>query len=77
MDCIRVRGKAAYLIAALPLVMVMTGCGVSPFGERQRPRTPYARYQTLHGEDRPRTYTDSFGREQPALRARLSPMDDR
>lgn len=72
MDSVRVTGKAAYLIAAM---MLATGCGIAPFGDRKRPRTPYARYQTLHGEDRPKTYTDSFGREQPALRARLSPLD--
>ena len=77
MDGFRGKGKAAWLTAVFPLVLISmsSGCGISPFGERQRPRTPYARYQTLHGDERPRFYTDSFGREQPNLRARLQPMD--
>lgn len=56
-------------------VMFASGCTGTPFRDAQQVRTPYERYQVLRGEQRPKTYTDSFGREQPALRARLAPLD--
>ncbi|MEM1109037.1 MAG: hypothetical protein AAGH99_10150 [Planctomycetota bacterium] len=72
MDVGRVSGTAACLIA---IVMFASACTGTPFREGAQVRTPYERYQVLRGENRPRTTTDSFGREQPALRARLAPLD--
>ena len=70
MDGLRVTGMAA-LIGVLTFASACTG---SPFTDADQLRTPYERYQVLRGEQRPRTYVDSFGRDQPALRARLSPL---
>lgn len=72
MDVGRVLGKAAYLAI---IVSFVTACAGTPFKDQARVRTPYERYQVLRGESRPKTYTDSFGKEQPALRSRLAPLD--
>jgi len=72
MDVERVLGTAACLVVTISLTTACTG---TPFRDAQQVRTPYERYQVLRGEPRPKTYTDSFGREQPALRARLAPLD--
>ena len=72
MDVGRVLGTAA----AVPLLVAChAGCTGSPFKDQTQVRTPYERYQVLRGEARPKTEVDSFGREQPALRARLAPLD--
>lgn len=73
MDVGRVVGKAALLIA---IAVSAVGCTGTPFKDQRQVRTPYERYQVLRGEQRPKTYTDSFGQEQPALRARLAPLDE-
>ena len=72
MDVGRVAGKVAYLVA---VVFFFSACAGAPLGERTLERTPYERYQALRGESRPKTVTDSFGKEQPALRQRLAPLD--
>jgi hypothetical protein len=72
MDVGRVAGTAAYLVA---LGALQLGCTGTPFKDQVQVRSPYERYQVLRGEARPKTVTDSFGREQPALRARLAPLD--
>ncbi|MEM8737511.1 MAG: hypothetical protein AAGG38_03400 [Planctomycetota bacterium] len=75
MDVGRVTGTAASLGLFLTL-MGIGGCAPgTPFKDSDRVRTPYERYQVLRGEKRPKTVTDSFGKEQPALRARLAPLD--
>ena len=38
------------------------------------PRTPYERYQQLHGQDRHETEENAYGGQQPALRDRLRPL---
>lgn len=40
----------------------------------QAGRTPYERYQVLHGQYRPAKELNAFGGEQPALRQRLQPL---
>ena len=65
-------GTAACICLSLWLV----GCSGTPFRDEVRVRTPYERYQTLRGQARPTTYTDSFGREKPNLRVRLAPLDE-
>ncbi|MEM1356507.1 MAG: hypothetical protein AAF911_12535 [Planctomycetota bacterium] len=72
MDVGRVVGTAACLAVTISFVSACTG---TPFKDAKQVRTPYERYQVLRGEQRPKTYIDSFGREQPALRARLAPLD--
>ena len=52
---------------------LLAGCESSPLAAESAVRTPYDRYRTLRGTERPRTTVDSFGRERPALRARLAP----
>ena len=72
MDVGRVLGMAAYLIA---WSVLQIGCTGTPFQDQVQVRSPYERYQVLRGNGRPKTVTDSFGREQPALRQRLAPLD--
>ncbi|MEM9883462.1 MAG: hypothetical protein AAF800_11140 [Planctomycetota bacterium] len=80
MDMERTTGKAAWTgamgLGVVFLLAAAGGCQGTPFKDAERLRTPYERYQTLRGEARPKTVTDSFGKEQPALRARLSPLDE-
>lgn len=59
--------------AAMAVVMLGGGCAKQLFPE-DVPRSPYERYQMLRGQDRPKTYTDVFGVERPALRERLKPL---
>lgn len=60
------------LIGGLPATV---GCQAPLFPENiEEPRTPYSRYETLRGKDRPRNEMNVYGREQPALRKRLSPL---
>jgi len=62
---------AAFLCVGLTL----GGCSSSPFVSEAPVRSPYERYEILRGTARPATMIDSFGRERPALRARLAPLD--
>lgn len=55
---------------------LLSGCQQRLFPEHAS-RSPYDRYLTLRGQDRPMTETDPFGMERPALRQRLRPMDRR
>lgn len=74
------RGVVRYLpslcVVAL-LIAVSTlapGCARTPFKD-DLARTPYDRYLALRGRDRPLVTIDEFGREQKALRERLSPLE--
>lgn len=51
------------------------GCTQSPLDD-DLPRTPYGRYQSLRGGEPPMREPDTFGNMRPALRARLTPLDD-
>jgi len=62
-------------LALVGLALTMGGCSGSPFVSEAPVRSPYERYDILRGTARPATTIDSFGREQPALRARLAPRD--
>jgi hypothetical protein len=68
------RGLLTTLI--LTSVLMAVGCARSPIREDQA-RTPYQRYAMLRGTDAPPVTVDSFGREKPDLRARLSQPDQR
>jgi len=59
----------------LGLGLLLGGCAGSPFVTETPVRSPYERYDILRGTARPATTIDSFGRERPALRARLAPRD--
>lgn len=50
------------------------GCGRPLFPE-DAARSPYERYMALRGDAAPQSEKNSYGREQPALRQRLRPMD--
>jgi hypothetical protein len=54
---------------------MLSGCEEPLFAPTQ-PRTPYERYQELHGEARPSTEQNSYGGDEPALRERLKPLED-
>lgn len=60
-------------MAAMAVVLLSGGCAKELFPE-DTPRSPYERYQMLRGQDRPKTYTDVFGVERPAIRERLKPL---
>ena len=66
-------GLVLVLLLGGPLCL-LSGCNQSPIRE-DLPRTPFARYQALRGGEPPMMELDTFGRERPALRARLAPRD--
>lgn len=53
---------------------LISGCEV-PLFTAEASRTPYERYQQLHGEQRSGTEENAYGGQQPALRDRLRPLD--
>jgi len=57
----------------LGVLFSLIGCE-KPLFPPNLPRTPYERYQSLHGEYRSATEQNSFGGQQPALRDRLRPL---
>ena len=71
----RPRRSAPALLMLIALAIAAGGCGGSPFVDEGPVRSPFDRYQTLRGERRQKTTIDSFGRERPALRVRLAPLD--
>ncbi len=73
MSCKRVLTRG---LGCLTAGLLLAGCaGGSPFAGPAPLRSPYERYDTLRGNTRPATTVDSFGRERPALRERLAPLD--
>lgn len=63
------------------LIMVMFVAGVvfclgceKPLFPPNTPRTPYERYQQLHGQGRVESEENAYGGQQPALRDRLRPL---
>ena len=62
-------------VSTVWLGLLLSGCSSSPFSAEAPVRSPYERYEILRGNDRPATTIDAFGRERPALRSRLAPLD--
>jgi hypothetical protein len=56
------------------MLLLVSGCA-DPLFPKDMPRSPYERYMTLRGKDRPDKEMDVYGIEQPALRQRLRPLD--
>jgi len=54
-------------------VVFCLGCE-KPLFPANLPRTPYERYQQLHGQGRVETEENAYGGQQPALRERLRPL---
>ena len=63
------------LLAVVAVACVVAGGCQEPVFPEDQPRTPYERYQSLRGQERPAETTDAFGNPQPDLRARLAPLD--
>ena len=55
-------------------MVVLWGCE-KPLFPPNAERTPYERYERLHNRRRPLTEENAFGNDQPALRARLQPLE--
>lgn len=55
--------------------LLLAGCQPALFPDRQQ-RTPFERFQLLHGDYRPKTRTTEFGAQVPDLRARLRPLEE-
>lgn len=75
----KTRGCAARIVTFRLLVLVgcmatVGGCEKALF-PANLPRTPYERYQQLHGLYRPSDEQNAYGGEQPALRDRLRPLE--
>lgn len=51
----------------------LTGCEKALFPPHYE-RTPYDRYEQLHGRYRPTSEENAYGGQQPALRDRLRPL---
>lgn len=56
------------------LAALAGGCE-QPLFPADLPRTPYERYQQLHGDGRAMSEENAYGGQQPALRHRLRPLD--
>jgi len=68
-------GKKTYGYVGLAMVMGWVGGCEKPLFPADLPRTPYERYQQLHGDQRAVTEENAYGGQQPALRHRLRPLD--
>jgi hypothetical protein len=66
-------GRFAAAAGLLAGLTVLCGCQ-DPLFPKDSPRSQYARYETLRGRERPEKQLNTFGREEPALRERLSPL---
>ncbi len=55
-------------------VLAAGGCEKELFPSRIE-RSPFERYQRLHGKYRPQTETNEYGGEEPAIRERLKPLE--
>ncbi|MCC6580323.1 MAG: hypothetical protein IT440_07755 [Phycisphaeraceae bacterium] len=64
-----------FIVCGAVLLLGTIGCEKALF-PKDAPRSPYERYQTLRGQDRPMTETNVWGGEQPSLRNRLKPLDE-
>ena len=54
---------------------ILVGGCEAPLFPAETARTPYERYQQLHGEQRSGTEENAYGGQQPALRDRLRPLN--
>jgi len=63
-----------FLVLLIATAGLAGGCEKPLFPEAQ-PRSPFERYLTLRGQQRPTVEEDATGRERPALRQRLRPLD--
>ncbi len=71
--------KSGIGLATAGLILMgggLIGCE-APIFAPDAPRTPYERYQQLHGRHRVTTEENAYGGQQPALRQRLRPLDPR
>lgn len=62
------------LVGLVGAALSMGGCRKPLFPEEAQ-RSPYERYLALRGRSAPETEPNAFGREQPALRQRLRPLE--
>ena len=62
------------MIALAASVLLVGGCG-DPLFPKGAARTPYERYQILHGQYRSEKQVSATGANEPALRERLRPLD--
>ena len=58
----------------LAAILSAGGCEKALF-PADLPRSPYERYQVLHGQRRAMTEQNAYGGDEPALRDRLRPLD--
>ena len=78
----QIYSRLVYLLSMIRRISILTmvaalgfsaGCEKALF-PRNLPRTPYERYQQLHGRSRVATEENAYGGQQPALRDRLRPL---
>ncbi len=70
-----VMGRAAGVLSVCVGLWCVSGCEKALFPATQ-PRTPYERYQRLHGQGRSASEENAYGGQQPALRDRLRPLGE-
>lgn len=61
------------LVCLLGLSLAVTGCNQQRLYPEQQQFSQFDRYHLLRGEEVRRSRTDALGRQEPALRERLSP----
>ena len=74
----RCRRHILFIGATLLCILAVSGGGChKPLFPEHEPRTQYERYQLLRGQYRPVSQPSPYGVQQPALRERLAPLEER
>lgn len=66
--------KTLPMLVLAVLTLAVVGCQ-KPLFDEDVARSPYERYLALRGLDRPVYEMNAYGRQQPALRQRLRPLE--
>jgi len=75
--CSRPSARWAGLAIGVLITPLFMGCKADKLFPNDLPRSPFSRYSALRGGEPPMTETDEFNQERPALRARLTPTEQR
>ena len=63
------------LVSGVVAAVVLAGGCNKPLFPKDQPRSPYERYLAQRGRLAPQKELNAFGRDQPALRDRLKPLE--
>lgn len=70
------RLKTLLAVLAVGVALGLAGCQ-DPLFPADQPRSQYERYETLRGRETPQKQINAVGREEPAMRERLTPLGEK